>query len=323
MTTKEFIQYKLDELKSNNNINKPLLEKDLFIFIFQTITTKKFRKFSLTQEYSDHIKEVIQNSIANNLPIKFSFPFGGYKLWRLEESPSVDWAELFTLMYYAKWLKPIAEVYEPGVIFDFASDDIIVEKMNNIPKEETEKYRSGFNNLIEFIKNYIPNNLKFTFTPIASLYTEEEFELDLKDKIGKKKEEFGGLPILNDRQRQMTELNVKLKPEQENDPLWREKTELIHQAYYAVDKRRPYNKANDKIVVFPYTLKDGRCVAVGTTKTSVAKFWVGIGTLKKINDTYIEYILSPSQIEKSNLKKEDISIEGLNEKNFKSIKILN
>jgi pyoverdine/dityrosine biosynthesis protein Dit1 len=318
MTTKEFIQYKLDELKSNN-INKPLLEKDLLAFIFQVITTKKFRKFSLTQEYSDHIKEVIQNSTANNLPIKFSFPFGGYKLWRLEESPGVDWAELFTLMYYSKWLKPIAEVYEPGVIFDFASDDIIVEKMNNIPKEETEKYRSGFNNLIEFIKNYIPNNLKFTFTPIATLYTEEEFELDLKDK----KEEFGGLPILNDRQRQMTELNVKLKPEQENDPLWREKTELIHQAYYAVDKRRPYNKANDKIVVFPYTLKDGRCVAVGTTKTSVAKFWVGIGILKKINDTYIEYILSPSQIKNSNLKKEDISIEGLNEKNFKNIKILN
>ncbi len=226
-------------------------------------------------------------------------------------------------MYYSKWLKPIAEVYEPGVIFDFASDDIIVEKMNNIPKEETEKYRSGFNNLIEFIKNYIPNNLKFTFTPIATLYTEEEFELDLKDKMEKKKEEFGGLPILNDRQRQMTELNVKLKPEQENDPLWREKTELIHQAYYAVDKRRPYNKANDKIVVFPYTLKDGRCVAVGTTKTSVAKFWVGIGILKKINDTYIEYILSPSQIKNSNLKKEDISIEGLNEKNFKNIKILN
>jgi hypothetical protein len=119
----------------------------------------------------------------------------------------------------------------------------------------------------------------------------------------------------------MVELNVKLKSGQDADPLWREKTELLHQAYYTIDKRRPYNRAKDKILVFPYALKDGKCIAVGTTKTSVAKFWVGIGILKKIEDSYLEFILTPSQILKSKFEKENISIDGLRGKNFKQIKI--
>lgn len=297
-------------------------KEELSAFIFKTIMSKKFRKFSVTPEYADYIKESINNSVEKNLPIKFSFPFGGYKLWRLEETPETDWAELFTLMYYAKWLKPITDAYEPGIIFDFASDDMIVEKMNNIPKKDTEQYRESFNGLIKFLEKYIPVNLKFIFTPISSFYAPSEFEKDLEDKIAKKREEFGGLPVLDDKKRKMVELNVRLSPGQDADPLWREKIELLHQAYYTIDKRRPYNRAKDKILVFPYTLKDGRCIAVGTTKTSVAKFWVGVGVLKKIENSYIEYILSPSQLSKSKLEKENISIEGLDGKNFKSIKIL-
>jgi hypothetical protein len=322
MTIKEFIERKLNELKPDSQIlDNALSKEELSVFVYKTIMSKKFRKFSVIPEYIDHIKEVINNSIKDNLPIKFSFPFGGYKLWRLEESPEVDWAELFTLMYYAKWLKPIAEAYKPGIIFDFASDDMIVEKMNNIPKKDTEKYREGFNKLIKFLEEYIPKNLKFTFTPISSFYTPEEFEKDLEDKIIKKKEEFGGLPVLDDKKRSMVELNVKLTPGQDDDPLWKEKIELIHQAYYTIDKRRPYNRAQDKILVFPYSLKDGKCIAVGTTKTSVAKFWVGIGILKKIKDDFIEYVFSPSQIINSKLVKENIVIEGLSGKNFKEIKV--
>ena len=319
MTAQEYIEYKLNELKS---VKKTIRKEELADFIYKTIMSKKFRKFSIIPEYIDHIKKVIAESIKNNLPIKLSFPFGGYKLWRLEETPEIDWAELFTLMYYSKWLKPICEVYEPGIIFDFSSDDVIVERMNNIPKEDTKKYKKSFEDSVKFLEKYIPKNLKFTFTPISSFYNSEEFERDLQDKIEKKKIEFGGLPVLDDKKRRMVEMNVKLNPGQDKDPLWREKVELLHQAYYTVDKRRPYNRAQDKILVFPYTLKDGKTVAVGTTKTSVAKFWVGVGVLKKTGDKFIEYVLSPSQLEKSKFVKEDVSIPGLEGKNFKSIKIL-
>lgn len=322
MSPKEYIEYKLNELKSTNEVENFSSKEEISDHICKAILSKKFRKFSLIPEYIEHIKRVVNESIENNLPIKFSFPFGGYKLWRLEETPEVDWAELFTFMYYTKWLKPVAEVYKPGIIFDFASDDVIVERMNNIPKEDTEKYKKSFEDLVKFLEKHISENIKFTFTPISSLYTPEEFEKDLADKIEKKKIEFGGLPVLDDKISRMVELNVKLNKGQEEDPLWKEKIELLHQAYYTVDKRRPYNRAQDKILVFPTSVKDGKVIAVGTTKTSVAKFWVGIGVLKKIEGKYIEYILSPNQINKETIIKEPISIDGLIGNNFNSIKII-
>lgn len=64
------------------------------------------------------------------------------------------------------------------------------------------------------------------------------------------------------------------------------------------------------------------CIPVGTTKTSVAKFWPGVGVLKKKDDEFIEYVLSPSQLEKSEFIFEDISIEGLVGKNFNKIRII-
>jgi len=323
MTPKDYIEYKLNELKSTNKVDSFSSKEELSDFICKTITSKKFRKFSLIPDYIEHIKRVVNESIENDLPIKFSFPFGGYKLWRLEETPEVDWAELFTFMYYAKWLKPIAEVYKPGVIFDFASDDMIIERMNNIPRKDTDEYKRSFEELVKFLEKYIPENIKFTFTPISSFYSAEEFEKDLADKIEKNKIELGGLPVLSDKEKRMVELNVKLNPGQDKDPLWREKTELIHRSYYAVDKRRPYNRAKDKILVFPTSVKDGKVIAIGTTKTSVAKFWVGIGILKKNDNKYIEYILSPSQINKNEIITEDIHIDGLFGKNFSKIKISN
>jgi len=322
MTAKEFIEKRLDELKPKAEIiQKPSSKEELGKFIFKTLMLKKFRKFSVTPEYIPHIKGAIKNSIENNLPIKLLFPFGGYKLWRLEETPETDWAELFTLMYFVKWIRPITEVYEPGVALDFSSDDVIVERMNNIPKSDTETYNKSFNMVVSFLEKYIPKNVRITMTPVSSYYTPEEFEKDLEDKIEKMEKELGGLPRLDEQHKRMVELNVRLNPGQDKDPLWREKIELIHQSYYAVSKRRVYNNAKDKIKVF--CMKMENCIPVGTTKSSTAKFWPGAGALKKVGDSFMEYVLSPSQLEKAEYITEPISITGLDGKNFKKIKIIN
>ncbi|MFA6520708.1 MAG: hypothetical protein WCT44_03855 [Candidatus Paceibacterota bacterium] len=321
MGAKEFIEHKLWELKSTDRKVENFSSKtELKDFIFKTIMSKKFRKFSVTPvDYLVHIKGAIENSIEHDLPIKFIWPFGGYKLWRLKEAPEVDWAELFTLIYFAKWLKPITDVYKPGVWFDFSSDDVIVERMNNIPKSDTESYAKSFQMIIDFLKSYLPENFKFTMTPVSSYYTPEEFEEDLKNKIEKMQTDLGGLPVLDDRSKRMVEMNVKLKPNQDTDPLWREKVELIHQSYYTVSRRRAYNRSKEKILVFCTSMDN--CVAVGTTKTSVAKFWPGAGGLRKTNESFIEYVLSPSQIEKQKFTWEPISIKGLSGKNFNQIRI--
>ena len=104
MKPQEFIEYRLNELKSTyKKVENFSSNKELANFIFQTIMSKKFRKYKVTpDDYVTHIQEAIKNSIQNNLPIKFCWMLGGYKLWRLEESPAADWAALFTIMYLAK-----------------------------------------------------------------------------------------------------------------------------------------------------------------------------------------------------------------------------
>lgn len=323
MEAKKFIESKLNELKSTSKtVENFKSTKDLADFIFKTIMFKKFRKFSVIPEYIPHIKGAIEDSIKKNLPIKFTLPFGSYKLWRLEETPEVDWAELFTLMYYAKWLKPIALVYKPGIWFDFSSDEIIIERLDNIPISETDAYVRSFDKILDFLKKYLPDNMKFTITPVRSLYTSEEFEKDLKEEVTKMQNELGIAPAIDNRTKQMVEMNVKLKPDQDKDPLWREKIELLHQAYYKISRRRPYTRAKDKIFVWFNRAKDGKAVSVGTTKTSIAKFWVGVGVLKKIDNGFIEYVLSPSQLETASFNWESIQIDSLYGKNFNKIRIL-
>ncbi len=321
MTAKEFIQKRLNDLKSTEKTVVSLKsDKELADFIFKTIMSKKFRKFAVTPDYIPHIHQSIENAIKEGSPIKFVFVFGGYKLWRLEEAPESDWAELFALTYYAKWLKPIAEVYKPGIWMDFSSDEIIIERLNNIPKSDTEAYSKSFNSILDFLKKYLPENMNFTMTPVSSRYTPQEFEEDLKDKIDTMQKEIGGLPVLDDDSKRMIELNVRLNPDQEKDPLWREKIELVHQAYYNVSRRRSYTRGGkDKILAF--CMQIGRCVPVGTTKTSVAKFWPAAGALKKTEDGFQEYVLSPSQLEKGKYEWGAVSIDGLSGKNFSKIRI--
>jgi hypothetical protein len=72
-------------------------------------------------------------------------------------------------------------------------------------------------------------------------------------------------------------------------------------------------------VAFAANIKDS--VPVGTTKTSICKFWVGVGALKKIEDNFIEYILSPGQLATKQFIWENVLINGLTSKNFSKIRI--
>ncbi|MGE5425644.1 MAG: hypothetical protein ACM3PZ_01030 [Bacillota bacterium] len=319
MKASEYIIQSLESLK-NEKVNVPDNSIELVGQIYQFLMSKKFRKYAVTPEYQKHILAAVENSVAKNEPIKLTLVFGGYKLWRLEESPEVDWAELFSLIYYTKWLKPILDIYKPGVWFDFFSDDVILEIMDNIPKANTEKYAVSFKNLLKFIKPYIPANLDFTFHRVGDQYDSyEDFKKDLAESIDKIKEDSISKPLTPE-QFIAVELNVKLRPGQDSDSEWREKVNLIHEGYSRVSKRRPYYRNSDKILIITRPVKDS--LAVGTTKRSVVKFWIGAGVLGREGDEYVDYIFSPKQLGNGNLKKEVISIAGLDGKNFKEIRIL-
>ncbi len=314
MTAQEYIEKRLNGIKDI----KVKQEGDLADFIYDTIMSKKFRKYSVNPEAFPKIKEAIGLNIKNNEPIKIVIPFGSYKLWKFEESPEPDWAELFAMIYYAYWLKPITDVYKPGVWFDFCADDAILELMNNIPEEDTNKYKKTFRELIEFIKPYLPDNFKYTFSPVGERYSsKEEFMADLNNQIAELKKN-GITPIIEKDIRRM-KTNIKVDNKEEINL---EENHLLHDAYMNVSKRRSYHKTPDRISISATPFGKRTAIPVGTTKTSAVQFQVGTGVLGKHKDGLIEYIYSVSQLESSKFIKEDVSIDGLNAKNFKTIRVI-
>lgn len=323
MTAQEYIKSKLQALNEPLNLPQPQNQAELINTIFALLTSKKFRKYSLTPEYSEHIRNAIEENVKNNQPINMTFLGGSYKLWRLDESPESDWAELFACMHYTRWLKPICEVYKYGVWFDFMLDDVIVARLNNLDEAEVNTYRESRDKILNFLKPFQPANMNMTITGVGSLFdTRETYE----NKLEKATKELvaklpNGLPQLTPAELATIELNTKVTPEQLADPNWREKVELLHMAYMQVKGSTGYSTASNKIRAFTQPFPNGTCIAVGSTKDSIAKFWVAVGTLKPRDGSFRQIILSPKQLLAADCEWHDVKIDGLSGKNFSKIRI--
>ncbi len=315
MKAEQYIQLELEKLKQPLNLQP---EADLETQIVRLLLSKKFRKYSANEDLIQHVKDSVRECVSKNQPINLTFLHGAYKLWRLEEAPEVDFAELFALMYYTKYVKPICEIYEPGVWFDFFVDDWIVETLDNLKSEEISAYLESYQKLIGFLKPYHPDNLKMTITPVSSCFkSRSEFDNKIKEKLSTLQ-----LPELSDAARRMVELNVRPIQGQTDDPLWREKVYQIHDAYLIIKGETGYHKNRlDKILVFNQPLPPGTTISLGTTKSSIAKFWVGVGALKPDGNSYKMIILSPNQINTTKFEWQVINI-GLPGKNFGKIRVL-
>lgn len=324
MTAQDYIQTKLDELKKPQGLQKPQGTDELVEAIFGALMSKKFRKYSANEALQMQVREAIKINVEKKEPINVTFLHGAYKLWRLEETPEVDWAEFFSLMYYSNWVKPICEIYEPGVWFDFFVDDYIIERLDNIPKSDIEAYIASYRAIIDYLKDYQPVNLKMTVTTVGSQFSSEEaFDKSLQINLAKLTSETpNGLPVLTNAQRAMVELNTKATTEQLKDPQWREKVFHLHNAYMATKAEPGYHKGRpEKIMAFTQPLPSGTTISVGTTKGSIMKFWVGVGVLQQRADSYNQIILSPNQLENLEFGWQDVDL-SIRGKNFHRIRVV-
>lgn len=235
MNAQEYISSQLNALKLPVTQHaEPKNATEMTEAIFALLMSKKFRKFSIPLENQVIIRTAIEKSVAKDEPLKISFPFGGYKLWRFEETPEPDWAELFSVMHFIKWLKPICALYPKGVIFTFWFDEVVISKLNNIPESDLIAYRTVFENLFSFLKPYTPQNMQFeTFLERSRYKDRETFEAELTVQIEKLRATRALDPKpLSDSARHSIEMNVKPTTEQLSDPEWQEKVDLVHYAYY-------------------------------------------------------------------------------------------
>ncbi len=321
MTVQEYIQSKLIQLQHPFELPKPQTQDELKAAILKLLLSKKFRKYSASDELIEKLKTAIDLNVANNDPINVTFLHGAYKLWRLEEAPEADWAELFALMHYTNWLKPICEIYEPGVWFDLFVDDLIVPHLQTASSEDVKKYLDSYRSIIAFLEPYQPKNFKMTVTTVGSRFTSPQaFEDSLKESIRLKQQELPhGLPVLTDQDIARSELNTNASDEQRKDPHWREKVVLIEAAYSRTKAEPGYHKVDNKILAFTSSIPNV-AISVGSTKDSIAKYWVGVGVLKPKGDSFRQIVLSPKQLKATNYEWQAVDF-GLTGKNFKKIRV--
>jgi hypothetical protein len=305
------------------------LEKEgIEAYIYKKLTSKKFRKWALNDSSEKQIKHAIHLNVASNKPILFTFPFGGYKLWRLPTTPEVDWAEFFSLAYYVNWIAPIATAYQPGVHFIFSSDDVIVGRLDNIPPDDTNAYFASFQKLIAYFSSYFPSNVKVEIRRVGDVYTQEEFETELEQEIETMTKVYEKPdPERYKNMLRTSALNYQWDGIQDMTKLTEQEKEnyikmgpIIHDAYVSLAKRRDFVRADNAIVTFTTPIPNA--IALGTTKTSIAKFWMGYGVLEQRDDAFADRILSPDQLHTvAKMTHETEAIDGIDLENLTSIDI--
>ena len=185
MTPAEYILSTLEVL-SKPVPTVDISEVSLKDAVYSKVMSKKFRKLKPADLCVNLTKKAIEIAISENKPIRIVEMFGGNKLWRFNEAPEIDWAELFSLTFFIQWSRLIASVYEPGVIFEYLSQDISVESLNNVPRHETDKYSESFRELIKFVEPYLPPNISVKYTRHFELFDNPD---DYYDEMISAKEE--------------------------------------------------------------------------------------------------------------------------------------
>lgn len=334
MTAQEYIENELHHCADYalTEADQKLLEtQGIEAFVYAKLTSKKFRKWAIDENSEKQAKRAIELNISQNKPLQFRYPFGGYKLWRLPGSPETDWAEFFAIAYCCRYLAPIAAAYKPGIELLFGSDDVIIERMDNIPTADTDAYFGSFKQLLGEFRKHLPANFALDIIRIGDLYEDkDELEQELAASVKRLKHEYE-TTVPEERKQKMyvtSELNIRMDGVKDLTKLSDEEKQAViemgpiyHDAQGALSKRREFHRGEDKIVIF--TIVVPNAIAIGTTKTSITKFWTGVGAVRPNDkDGFHAVILSPSQLEKADFSWQDIHVDGLTGKNFSKIRML-
>jgi len=332
MTAQEYLENRI-----KNCTKYALTEKDrqyiknesIEEYILRVLTRKKFRKWKLDDDVRQAMKEVISKNVKESTPIQLVFPFGGYKLWRIPSAPEVDWAEFFVIAHCLEYISPILPAYKAGVMFYYSSDDIIVEKMDNIPTVDTDRYFNSFKILLKNFQKYFPKNLGMDIKRIADFYpNKNKFLQELDEMVKKTEEVFKTMDKSKIREKvKSSKLNFQFDGAEDLTGLSEEGKRnkinfgpILHDAYCKMTDRRLFIRGGDRIVIF--TTQIPNAITIGTTKSSIAKFWTGFGVLEEKGDSFSDRILSPRQLEQS--KKQEYRLgkmDLISLQNFKEIRV--
>lgn len=335
MVTTQVHKYLDQELKECSKYLLDLKDEELLKqkgseeYIFWRLMSKKFRKWRLTDACMARTKKAIQINLKEARPLRFVFPMGAYKLWRLPSSPEADWAEFFNVSYLIRYLAPVAAGYNHGVELTYYLHTLLMERHDNLTREEIQSYVESFERIVNAFSLHLPKNMKISILRDADIYSRDEYFINLeKGAVDAKKIYDASTPEKKSHYHKLGSLNIKWNGKEDwtklND---REREEKINQgalyeiaATTSLPKVMETIKSDDKILLF--TFSSDMFIGIGSTHTSMTKFWTGYGVLEYDGKNLFDRILSPSQLESvKNEPHEKIPVNFPFGTNFKSIRL--
>ncbi len=335
MEVKEYLQQKMYNCSKyilTDEDQKFLDKHSIEDYIFRKLMSKKFRKWSLSENIRDKIKKQINYCVLNNEPILLNLSYGGFKLWRLPTTPEVDWSEFFYIAYHIQYMAPIAQAYRPGIYLEFSSGDIAVTTMNNVPKKDVDQYDKSLRELIKVFRSHLPKNIKINVSRLRDLFENEQQFINEGEKLQEKaREDFSKDEELFNEFKRGAVQNLQFKKgdkdlsklsEDELDKIRQRSAEII-ETMYEIPQIVDNKNRKDQIDLLATNLSlDIPMIVTGATKYSTAKFWAGMGVLVKNGDNFAEYVITPKQWEKiKNEKHVIVNINIISLNNFKQILI--
>lgn len=330
-------QYLENKLKSSakhilSSSEKANLEKiGLRDFLFQLITRKTFRRWKLPELARERIDKVLEFCLANKQLIIFRFRFGGYKFYQLKSAPEVDWAEFLSISYYLEYLAPIIAVYPYSVKLMYMLEDAGIEQMNNLSEYEMDSYCMSFKKLCDEFLKYAPENFSIEIIRHEMLFDSiEDFNREFQAKVTEIEKTWkeNQTPAYLESILKTAELNIKwngvidLTKISEGERQKKiEQSAVMHDALVGLPTIRAFCDRNPRIILI-FTTPLPRVISIGMTRASIVKFWMGSGVLEEKNETYLDHVVSPSQIIKiEKLQFKELPINLIDGKNFTTIKV--
>lgn len=240
---------------------------DLLILVL----ARPWRRTAASNNTITDIREKLRHSVSARCPVEFAVPFGGYKGWRQNAFPHLDWAELFWIDYLRSYAERIAACHAPGVVISFSYTSGVMEWINNLPEGAQAAYMAGFERL-----------LAIRSTPRLQLRTEDHAKEygDPKAVLTMLRERFQKTcdPTAIDLQSAARNL---MPQEIGNIPTAQQIEESARRcaAMMALEARRSFNKFGPRIQI---THISGATLSVhlGSCRTAVAQPWVSTGYLQ-------------------------------------------
>lgn len=290
----------IPEPQDSKEENKATKSDSFEDIIFNKLISRKFRTKVIQPELERLVKTKIGLSVKELKPLHFTIPFGGYKLWKFPTYPGPDFAELFNLIQIRLYLSRIAYLYKPGVILEYWSDEIMVNKMNNYPQVDLDVYNNTFKEMISWFNSFLPNNFQIQFNKISNVLSYDDYYKETEKYIKNHKSSWDELP--------QDQINIRLEKAERNykgdlsilsklekDNLLRDSA-LRHDAFIFGDWDKDYPWAFDEYMIplgFQYTNTWG--IPVKSSASSMTQFWVGMGVIKQRDSSFFPSIVTYKQ----------------------------